>query len=67
MGGGTFILAPNYPTSSKEYNCVLLDQTWPLTRAGFRRYNADFKFQCLRDSSAPANSAEVMDSFWGLV
>lgn len=65
--GGTFLLAPNYAISTKAYNCVSLDQGFKLQRGGPRRYNANFKFRILNDGSAPANAAEVMDSFWGLV
>jgi hypothetical protein len=66
--GGTFILAPNYPLSGKLYNCVAGDPTGnKIKRVGIGRYDLGFKFRILTDSSAPANAAEVMDSFWGLV
>ena len=64
--GEAFVLAPSYPRSSKEYNCVSLDSGFTISRAGMMRYNADFKFQILNDSSAPSGAREVMQSFWGL-
>lgn len=67
LQGGVFILAPFYNTSMKQYNCVMEAQGYKIGRAGLRRYSADFAFRILNDGSRPANAAEVMDSFWGLV
>ncbi len=68
LQGGTFVLKPMYPISSKAYSCVVADSSgFKITRAGVGRYTANFKFRCLTIGSAPANAAEVMDSFWGLV
>ena len=68
LQGGTFALKPSYPISSKAYSCVVVDASgFKITRAGIRRYTANFKFRMLTIGSAPVNAGEVMDSFWGLV
>ena len=67
IAGGTFILAPNYPISSKEYNCVWDGNDEAVKRLAIKRYSADFKFRMLNDGSRAANADEVMNSFWGLV
>ena len=66
--GNSFLLAPNYPASLKEYPAVVGDPTgFKITRAGMQRYTGNFKIRLLAGSGAPANAGEVMDSFWGRV